>query len=260
MKFNSSAELAVWARGSARLWLFLDYDGTLAEFAPTPAHVEPRPQVVDLLEQLACKPAIRLTIISGRRLPDIRVLVPLDGIFVAGSYGVELLVPGGERIDRAEYSAIRPTLVGIKPQWEQLISGRSGFFLEDKSWTLALHGRLADPEEADKVLGQARELASVNLPENEFRFVGGYKFLEIAPLLARKSEAVTYLLEQFPLPESRLLYIGDDEKDEEAFPVVQAHHGAAVRVLEPKQAAVETAADLCFDSPSATLAWLRQLL
>jgi trehalose-phosphatase len=259
MRFTSSAELSEWALGAARLWLFLDYDGTLAEFAPTPAHVEPKPQLVGLLKQLARKPAIRLTVISGRRLPDIRVLVPLEGIFVAGSYGVELLLPDGEKIDRVEHGAIRPALDRIKPQWEQLIRGRSGFFLEDKSWTLALHGRLADPEEAERVLERAREIASADLPADRFRFVGGYKFLEIAPLLARKSDAVTYLLEQFPLPDSRLLYIGDDEKDEEAFPVVQASNGAAVKVFEPTQAGTQTSADFCFESPSATLEWLEQL-
>ena len=38
--------------GARRLWLFLDYDGTLADFADTPEHVNPDPEVIDLLTGL----------------------------------------------------------------------------------------------------------------------------------------------------------------------------------------------------------------
>ena len=51
-----------------RLWLFLDYDGTLADFAPTPEHVDPDPQLVDLLSRLAQHPGLRVAVVSGRRL------------------------------------------------------------------------------------------------------------------------------------------------------------------------------------------------
>ncbi len=35
-----------------RLWIFLDYDGTLADFAPTPEHVNPNPEVVQGVSQM----------------------------------------------------------------------------------------------------------------------------------------------------------------------------------------------------------------
>ncbi len=52
---------------------------------------------------------------------------------------------------------------------------------------------------------------------SDFRILHEYKFVEIAPALASKREAVGYLLNQYSLAEARLLYIGDDVKDEEAF-------------------------------------------
>ncbi len=44
------------------------------------------------------------------------------------------------------------------------------------------------------------------------------------------------------------LYIGDDDRDEEAFPLVHAHGGAAVKVAHPSQAFVPTEADFIFES------------
>jgi trehalose-phosphatase len=254
------AELAEWARAAEHLWLFLDYDGTLAKFAPTPAGVQPSPRVVDLLSRLSHKPAVRLTIISGRRLPDVRQLVPVKGIFLAGSYGVELLTPGGELVSRAQYGAVRPPLDAIKPRWQRLIDGGDGFFLEDKGWTLALHARLAESGLADQVLAEARSIAAGALPAAGFKLVGGYKFLEIAPLAANKREAVQYLLDRYPLPDAKLLYIGDDEKDEEAFTAIHSRGGRAVKVREASTAGLPTAADLYFDSPRVTLEWLQLLL
>ena len=260
MTFEDKARLAEWARQSRHLWLFLDYDGTLADFAPTPEHIEPNPEIITLLEGLARKPNLRLTVLSGRRLDHIRLLLPLSGVFLAGTYGIELLTPIGEIIRRVEYDAIRPALETLKPQWAQAIRGRDGFFLEDKGWALALHARFADDVEAGEVLARVQQATSAALLTDHFRILGGHKFLEIAPRLASKKETVAYLLDQFPLPEARLLYIGDDDKDEEAFSLIHAHGGIALKVRQPSQAELPTEADFFLASPAETLHWLRSLV
>lgn len=259
MKFLNKAELTKWALQSQALWLFLDYDGTLADFAPTPNHIESNPEVIALVERLSRKPATRVTILSGRRLDHVRMLLPVAGIFLAGTYGIELMTPTGETIQRVELATIRPTLEAIKPQWAQLIGERKGFFLEDKGWALALHARFADDAEARLVLALARQTTEETSLTDRFRMLGGHKFLEIAPRLASKKETVAYLLNQDPLPHAHLLYIGDDEKDEEAFPVIHAHQGIAIKVLQPSQAASPTEADFFFESPAETLRWLEEL-
>jgi trehalose 6-phosphate phosphatase len=138
--------------GARRLWLFLDYDGTLADFAGTPEHVNPDPEVIDLLTGLVQNPRLRIAVVSGRRLSHVRSLLAVPGLLLAGTYGIELQTPKGERINRVAYATIRPTLDTLKPGWEHLIAGREGFFLEDKGWTLALHARFAEEGEAEKVL------------------------------------------------------------------------------------------------------------
>jgi trehalose 6-phosphate phosphatase len=260
MKFNDRDELTKWALESKYLWLFLDYDGTLAEFAPTPDLIEPKPQVFELLEELAASPRIRVTVLSGRRLEHIQKLLPASGIFLAGSYGIELQTPKGKVIHRVEYEEIRPLLDEIKPQWASLIHSREGFYLEDKGWTLAIHARFAKDYEAEQVLTQGREVLERVSPGSQFEIVRGHKFLEIAPRLAHKGEAVAYLLDRYPLQDMHLIYIGDDDRDEEAFPVIQAHGGMAIKVIQHSQTAPQTSADFCFESTKETLGWLRGLV
>jgi trehalose 6-phosphate phosphatase len=239
-----------------RLWLFLDYDGTLADFAPTPDHVEPDPDLISLITQLGRHPRIRLAIVSGRRLGHIERLVPVSGIFLAGTYGVELRTPEGERIDRVDYDVIRPLLEQLKPHWAQLIADREGFYLEDKDWALALHARFADDQEAEDLLAQARRQAEEVATEGPFRVLGGHKFLEIGPRLAHKGRTIDYLLDRHPWSGALPLYVGDDDKDEEAFGVIQSRGGLAVVVsAEPR----ETQADLRLTSPTATRRWLARL-
>ena len=259
MKLETKAQLLEWARQAQHLWLFLDYDGTLADFALTPEHIEPNPDAVRLLEELARKPNVRVTVLSGRRLGHIRQLLPVEGIFLAGTYGLELLTPAGESIHRLEYDLIRPALETLKPQWAQFIDGREGFFLEDKGWSLALHARFANDLEAEEVLAHVEQATHASLLTDQFRILGGHKFLEVAPRLASKKETVAYMLEKFPLPEARFLYIGDDDKDEEAFPLIHEHQGIAIKVIQPSQAGESTEADFFLSSPAETLLWLEAL-
>jgi trehalose 6-phosphate phosphatase len=239
-----------------RLWLFLDYDGTLADFAPTPEHVNLNPEVVDLLTKLARHPRIRIAVISGRRLGHVQTLLPVPGVLLAGTYGIELQTTEGERIDRVEYEAIRPALDALKPQWLRLIVDQKGFFLEDKGWALALHARFADDEEAEEVLADARSMATEAATPGLFRLLGGHKFLEIGPRLAHKGRTVDYLLDRYPWPGALPLYLGDDDKDEEAFGVIKARGGIAILVArEPRN----TKADCRLESPQAARHWLETL-
>lgn len=260
MTFNSQAELTAWAQASDLLWLFLDYDGTLADFAPTPDYIEPDPALISLIEHLARKENIRVSILSGRRLAHLRQLLPVRGVILAGTYGIELLDETGQIIQCLKYAELRPTLETIKPEWEELIQGRDGFYLEDKGWALALHARFAETVQAEHVIARAIQMLKDRVPSEEFRILGGHKFLEIAPRLASKREAVAYLLDQYGTSDTRLLYIGDDDKDEEAFPIIHAHGGKAVKVIQPSQRAAPTTADFFLDSPAHTRAWLRGLI
>jgi trehalose-phosphatase len=260
MKFKNQLALTRWAQNASRLWLFLDYDGTLAEFAPSPDDIEPRPRVVGVITRLALRPNMCVTLISGRKLQDIRLLVPVPGIFWAGTYGIELVTPSGKTINRAEYGNIRPILETIKPQWETIIQGHYGFFLEDKGWALALHARFAPDDEASQVIAQADAVANKESPVDHFKIYRGQKFLEIAPSHANKKETVEYLINRYPLPGAQYLYVGDDDRDEEAFTFIHAQAGVAIKITKPLQGEKSTEADFRFKSPKRLLIWLDKLI
>jgi trehalose-phosphatase len=245
------------AREAGRVWLFLDYDGTLADFAPTPEHVEPDPALVELVAELAAHSRLRVAVVSGRCLAHVETLLPGPGILRAGTYGVELRLPAGERVDRVPYAAVRPVLEHLKPRWQALLEGREGFFLEDKDWALALHARFASAEEAEAVLARAGRMASEAIDPETCRVLGGHKFLEVGPCLAHKGRTIAYLLDRYPWPGALPLYLGDDDKDEEAFGVILEHGGAAIVVsAEPRP----TQADCRLTSPQEARRWLQELL
>lgn len=255
-----SAEELLQALAQAdRLWLFLDYDGTLAEFAPTPDHVLPDDELHDLVSRLAARPDTRVAIISGRRLGHIQALLPLPDVLLAGTYGVEMQLPDGSRVDRVPWDSIRPTLEALMPTWAQLIEQRPGYYLEDKGWAIALHGRRAEDGQAETVLAEGRRLAEAYLaqaPDSQLHLSDGYKFLELGPVQAKKGLALRYILQEHPWPGASLLYLGDDEKDEDAFEVIKQHGGLAVVVAaEPRP----TYANCLLPSPQAVRAFLSRL-
>jgi trehalose 6-phosphate phosphatase len=252
-----SDEIHAQITGGGGLWLFLDYDGTLAEFERTPEEVTPDQELIQLLGRLVEKRGFRIAIISGRQLSQVTRLLPVSGLMLAGTYGIELRIPAVGEILCLEYESVRPFLEWIKPKFESLISGREGFYLEDKGWAIALHAKLASDAEAEEVLGQARNLIRRITLQRNFRILGGHKFLEIGPRLAHKGKAVSYLLAHFPMPDVLLVYAGDDDKDEEAFHAIHAHGGKAVIVSEKP---LVTTADFRVSTPGELRAWLATLL
>lgn len=240
---------------SPALWLFLDYDGTLANFAPTPDHVEPDPRLIALITLLANNPLIHTALISGRRLDQIETLLPVPGLILAGTYGLEMRLADGSIRTILDYQEIRPSLEDLKPQLSALLTGKQGFFLEDKGWSLALHARFAKLKESEEVLTEARLLMQP-LSGSQFRLMGGDRFLEISPTAANKGHALEWLFHQFPLPRAYPVMVGDDDKDEEAFLVTQRLGGAAIVVASQER---QTNANARLETPQTTQDWLERL-
>lgn len=237
------------------VWLFLDYDGTLAEFSPTPEVILPNPQVIDLLTRLERRPLLRVSVISGRSLASIEKLLPVQGILLAGTYGIELYFPEGKRESRVRLETVRPTLEKLKSEWERISAGQKGIFLEDKGWAIALHALRAGPETAERVLTAAHQAAERLVSGTIFRMLIGQRFLEVGSSLTNKGETVLYLLRHFPLPEALPVILGDDERDEEAFEVVKDLGGFAVQVGCSHS---PTVADKRLKTPQQCLLWLEE--
>jgi trehalose-phosphatase len=258
MKNNGSNKLFEEIRDAPKLCIFLDYDGTLAEFAPTPGEIHPDLELIALLERLKNHKHLQVAIISGRRLSHIRALIPIPGITLAGTYGIELLDQSGTQINRVDFETIRPPLKRIKPYWLELIRPYRDFYLEDKGWSLALHAKFVDQEIAEEILNQARKVIDrANLSNSLFRILGGHKFLEVAPRLANKGLTVRYLISKYPLEGALPIYIGDDDKDEEAFEVVIQNNGIPMKVCSRSS---DTKAQLRLDSPKMVRRFLVSLL
>jgi len=239
-----------------RVWLFLDYDGTLADFAPTPYLIKPNPQIIKLLSKIVQRPGIRLAIISGRRQSHLEALLPIPSATLGGAYGIELRTSNGDRIRRVEHQTIRPILEELKSRLEELISQREGFILEDKDWALALHAKHARGSEVAKVMSAARSIATEVIENKSFCLHEGWRFLEVAPVEAEKGRTIEFLLQRFPWEGAFALYIGDDDKDERAFKVIKAHGGIPIVVArEPRK----TEALCRLESPYTVRQWLNSL-
>ncbi|PKO01096.1 MAG: trehalose-phosphatase [Chloroflexi bacterium HGW-Chloroflexi-4] len=240
-----------------RLRLFLDYDGTLAEFALTPDTVLPDPELIFIFQQLINSPGVLPAIISGRRLSHIQELLPVKGLLLAGTYGVEMQLPNGELRNALTYEKIRPIINQILPHWQKLIQNLTGFYLEDKGWSLALHGKNASPSDLHLVMTKAQSSAQKMLPESNFHLSVSERFLEVSPTLANKAVAVKWILEEMTPEQTLSIYIGDDEKDEDGFKPVIASGGYAVRVSEKQTSSL---AQFHMTDPFEVRQWINNLI
>jgi trehalose 6-phosphate phosphatase len=244
-------------RAGGSLALFLDYDGTLVPIAPTPAEAQPDKALLDLLADLAHASAFDTIILSGRPLSSLQALLPVPGLTLAGTYGVEVQREGKVMVLGVAPDQIRPVIAQVKEAWERVIDKRDGFLLEDKGLAIALHARWADPGEANSVLERAQIAATAALPADHFRILGGDRFLEVAPASAHKGQTVDWLLARSLAPNALPVYFGDDDKDEEAFSVIRRHGGIPIGVGTrfPLTLALEH-----IPSPETLRDWLRKLL
>jgi trehalose 6-phosphate synthase/phosphatase len=119
------------------LRLACDYDGTLTPIVETPeqAHLPMRSRRA--LESLAARDDVRVAILSGRRVDELKRQIPVSGLFLAGSSGLETMSEDGERhVHLKPEQAIPTELRSALETWCQRFPGS---WVEDKQVSFALH-------------------------------------------------------------------------------------------------------------------------
>jgi trehalose 6-phosphate phosphatase len=174
---------------------------------------------MDAVSRLA---SVTFGVVSGRRLADVRVRVGPAAEFVAGIHGLEIEGPGVEFQHPALLDVV-PVLKDIRTSAERELAWCPGVLLEDKTYALTCHVRLAPPECADRALEEFETLAEPQLEANVLKSLPGAKALELLPAVDwHKGRAVewirTVVHERFGEPV--VVYLGDDRTDEDAFGVL----------------------------------------
>ena len=223
-------ELHLWRQRFAHgpLLLFLDYDGTLAPIAPTPAEASLSPRMRDVLRALAGLPKVRLAVVSGRSLDDVRRMVSVRGIVYVGSHGIEFADEDARESFVPRYYLRQ--LAGLRHKLIPALRGIRGILFEEKPFSFAVHYRKASFYGQHQAEVIVRNICREPCRRALVGLMAGKKVLEIIPPSGMdKGKAVARLTRLWWEPGLLPVYVGDDLTDESAFMALKGQ-GLTVRV------------------------------
>jgi trehalose-phosphatase len=186
-----------------------DYDGTIAPIVRDPPKAKPEREAIAALRTLCGLAHTHVAIISGRALEELARLTGLpEAVHLVGSHGgefdpdfAETLPPDAARLrDR-----LHEELTAVAAQG-------TGFTIEAKPASVALHYRNADATEAEQavrtVLRGPGSIPGVYTKE-------GKKVLELGVVATSKGDALERI--RHLCGASAVIFFGDDTTDEDAF-------------------------------------------
>ncbi len=230
----------------AALSLFLDIDGTLAEFERHPDEVGPTPRRTALLRNLAQRLDGRVAVISGRALHDMDRITERALEAASGVHGLELRRADG----RLETAAPHPGVAAARQAFLALVQVHPSLVLEDKRLGLVLHYRCAPELEA-----VAHAEAGRLVDETGLALQRGDMMIEVRTPGRNKGDALTAFMDAPPFEHGRPVFIGDDVTDEDAFRAAVRLGGFGVLVGPQRP----TAARYRLADVEAVLTWLEAL-
>lgn len=227
--------------------LFLDFDGTLVDFAATPDGVQPDAGLTALLARLQPRFDGAVAIITGRRIASIDALVAPLQLPVAGLQGLERRDARGCLHRPAAPAA---WLASVLARLRAHVAAHPGLLLEDKEFSLALHYRAAPQyEAATRALLQTLQK---DLPQDA-RLLEGNSVFELRPGSDDKGSALERFMTESPFSGRRPIYVGDDDADLPAMQAAERRRGLSIAV-GPRLPAQRR-----FKDSHAVRAWLETL-
>ena len=210
--------------------LFLDIDGTLAEFSEAPEDVVIDREIASALKRISRELDGALAIITGRSISSADRLFQGMKLPMAGQHGCERRdAEGGIHL----HAPRKDTLAKLRMMFRRLAARHPDLLLEDKGATIALHYRRT-PELAGTVY---RELRRSIEEEPGYELQPGKMLLEVRPEGRDKGTAIHDFMTEFPFAGRLPVFVGDDRTDEHGFEFIERLGGWSVKVGPGRTAA-----------------------
>lgn len=243
-------------RGSAGV--FVDFDGSLSEIAPTPAEARAVAGAAEALAALTTLYRV-VAVVSGRPAAQVAELLGRPpGVQWYGLYGLE----DEQAPPDTDADALRGLMERLLPEVVRAAAFVPGARVEPKGLQVAVHYRgAADPEAARRVL--LERLGQVVAPVG-LRLLEGKKVVELAPPAGPTKGLV---VERVAKSEDlrAVLYAGDDVADIDAFAALERLAARGIHTMKVAVRSAETPeslmvrADLTVDGPAGLVVLLQTL-
>lgn len=216
------------------LLVFLDYDGTVVPIVAHPSLAVLPVTMKRLLNDLNHQSGVSVALISGRALKDLKRMVGVSRLCYVGNHGLEL-EGKGVRYVHPQAQAYRPFLRRIARALTAALRPVPGAWVEDKGLTVSLHWRAVSPSFHRRFQRIVAQCTLRERQRRQVRLTRGKRVLEIRPPVQwGKGEVVEWLSRRLCPASIRarptMVYVGDDQTDEDAFRVVNQCHGISVFV------------------------------
>lgn len=236
--------------------LLLDFDGTLVDFAATPAAVHVDAALRALLQQLHTRLDGALAIITGRSIATLDALLAPLRLPIAGLHGLERRTADGRMLLPP---ACGDWILNAREALRQQTARYPGLLLEEKSHSLALHWRRA-PQHAAHAQRAVRQLHR-SLHDAPL-LIEGHSVIELRERGGGKDAALDAFMAEPPFRGREPIFIGDDITDLPALRRARERGGVAIHVDANATRYCESLPKETYGlaNPRAVRDWLRALL
>ncbi|MFC4357679.1 trehalose-phosphatase [Halobium salinum] len=224
-----------------------DFDGTLTAIVDDPDAPEIRPDCADALRRLGSLDGVRVALVSGRELADLRDRAGIEGVGYAGNHGLEMVLHEDHGDDLGEVWAdvgadtdndeadapasstagsddvtVHPVAAARMSDIErvcELVRERlelDGLHVESKDVTATVHYRNVAGDPGEEVLETVESVVE-EVAEGRLHVSEGKAIVEVGPAIPwDKGKAVDVFAADVP-DDWLVVYVGDDTTDEHAF-------------------------------------------
>lgn len=240
--------------------VFLDYDGVLTPIVDRPEDAVLSDSMRAMVRALAARCPV--CVVTGRDRAVVQQLMGIDDLVVAGSHGFDIWSPRKGSVFNDTVAGFADLVATVTDRLRTAVGSIPGAMVEPKRASVAVHYRLAAPEDRDRIAAVVQTLLAAH--PDQLKVVPGKMVYEVEPNVDwNKGKAVLYLIDVLGLDSDDVvpLYLGDDITDEDAF---RALRGRGIGILvgspdDPEVADRPTAAEFVLASVDEVEEFLTRL-